>query len=94
MVRITGFHPVDPGSSPGMGNGDVAQLVERSLSMREVKGSIPFISKCLSSSVGRAYGFSTVWSWVRAPRKAHFVLLAQLVERKTFNLVVMGSSPI
>ena len=42
MVRIAGFHPADPGSSPGVG------------------------------------------------KLAH---LAQLVERKTFNLVVVGSSP-
>ena len=27
--------------------GDVAQMVERSLSMREVRGSIPCISNCL-----------------------------------------------
>ena len=47
--------------------GDVAQLVERSLSMRKVGGSIPLIST--------------------------FAYLAQLVERKTFNLVVVGSSP-
>ena len=47
--------------------GGVAQLVERSLSMRKVGGSIPLIST--------------------------FAYLAQLVERKTFNLVVVGSSP-
>ena len=27
MVRIAGFHPADPGSSPGVGNAPVAQLV-------------------------------------------------------------------
>ena len=35
----------------------------------------------------------SVWLWVRFPLKT-LVTLAQLVERKTFNLVVMGSSPI
>ena len=35
----------------------------------------------------------SVWLGVRFPLKT-LVTLAQLVERKTFNLVVMGSSPI
>ena len=48
MVRIAGFHPADPGSSPGVGKSEV---------------------------------------------KGQYARLAQLVERKTFNLVVVGSSP-
>ena len=27
MVRIAGFHPADPGSSPGVGIATIAQLV-------------------------------------------------------------------
>ena len=44
-VSTQDFESCDPGSNPG-GTlyGDVAQLVERSLSMREVRGSTPRIS--------------------------------------------------
>ena len=44
-VSTQDFESCDPGSNPGgTFYGDVAQLVERSLSMREVRGSTPRIS--------------------------------------------------
>ena len=41
MVRIAGFHPADPGSSPGMGIAFLAQLVERKTFNLVVVGSSP-----------------------------------------------------
>ena len=41
MVMMPGFHPGDPGSSPGVGNVTVAQLAERTAFNRVVVGSSP-----------------------------------------------------
>ena len=41
MVRIAGFHPADPGSSPGVGIARLAQLVERRTFNPVVVGSSP-----------------------------------------------------
>ena len=54
-MSILPCHGSDPGSIPGRGAtffGDVAQVVERSLSMREAQGSIPcFYSILLGTDV-------------------------------------------
>jgi hypothetical protein len=63
--------------------GDVAQMVERSLSMREVRGSIPCISKFfLSSSFLPFFNFSkhilaaTIFHYINI--LLHFKLSSQL----------------
>ena len=43
MVMMPGFHPGDPGSSPGMGNVRLAQLVERETFNLVVVGSSPTV---------------------------------------------------
>ena len=101
-------------------------MAERSLRMREVKGSMPFVSKpsCAGRAVKafdsksngiapssnlarsatqdslpeRSKGLRSgrsifVYARVRIPRLSHDARLAQMVERKTLNLVVVGSTP-
>ena len=41
MVRIAGFHPADPGSSPGVGNAPLAQWIAHQTSNLGVVGSSP-----------------------------------------------------
>ena len=72
MVRIPGFHPGDPGSSPGVGI---------------FKHIFP------SGQRGQTQDLMQYASWVRIPLLPP-AFLAQLVERKTFNLKVAGSNPV
>lgn len=58
MVRIPGFHPGDPGSSPGIGNRDYYNILFTSLNGKAIslKGIVPLFEtegECLVSWCNR-----------------------------------------
>ena len=89
--------------------GDVAQMVERSLSMREVRGSIPRISKTFSrirqfwfvfadngNELTTRYKWKTDITWIlfKASSKLEdYGDVAQMVERSLCMQEVRGSMP-
>ena len=63
--------------------GSLAQMVERSLCMREVMGSMPMSSKCIRST---SFFQHFTKEMTRTSTPLFLASLAQLVERKTCNL--------
>ena len=94
MVRICGFHPHDPGSSPGWGSWSrLAQLVERKTLNLVVEGSSPSVGVPFCFYFISNFIFVRVLELVRmiARTRRRQAPVAQLAARRSHNPKVASS---